>query len=135
MLPVLMFPQFDPVLVHLGPLAVRWYALAYIAGIVIGIQLLKRLVTWAPRVASPELADDFLVWVTLGIVLGGRLGYVLFYQPMAFLAHPAQIDHSAGQRQPECRECPKAHPIRCGQASGCRVSSLRVPVLPQGQSR
>ncbi|MFT8896792.1 MAG: prolipoprotein diacylglyceryl transferase [Acetobacter sp.] len=91
MLPVLMFPQFDPVLVHLGPLAVRWYALAYIAGIVIGIQLLKRLVTWTPRAATPELADDFLVWVTLGIVLGGRLGYVLFYQPMAFMAHPAQI--------------------------------------------
>ncbi|NHN87891.1 prolipoprotein diacylglyceryl transferase [Acetobacter conturbans] len=91
MLPVLMFPQFDPVLIHLGPLAIRWYALAYIAGIVIGIQLLKKLVRWTPRVATVEQADDFLVWVTLGVVFGGRLGYVLFYQPESFLAHPLQI--------------------------------------------
>ncbi|MFT8718594.1 prolipoprotein diacylglyceryl transferase [Acetobacter sp.] len=91
MLPVLMFPQFDPVLIHFGPLAIRWYALAYIAGIVLGIQVLKKLVTWTPRAATPLLADDFLVWVTLGIVLGGRLGYVLFYQPENFLAHPTEI--------------------------------------------
>ncbi|GBQ26203.1 prolipoprotein diacylglyceryl transferase [Acetobacter estunensis NRIC 0472] len=91
MLPVLMFPQFDPVLIHFGPLAIRWYALAYIAGIVLGIQLLKTLVTWAPRAATREMADDFLVWVTLGVVLGGRTGYVLFYQPEFFLTHPLHI--------------------------------------------
>lgn len=88
MLPVLLFPQFDPVLVHLGPLTIRWYALSYIVGIVLGIALLRRLVTLAPRAATPEQADDFLGWVTLGVLLGGRLGYVLFYQPGYYLTHP-----------------------------------------------
>ncbi|GBR02208.1 prolipoprotein diacylglyceryl transferase [Acetobacter oeni] len=91
MLPVLIFPQFDPVLIHLGPLAIRWYALAYIAGIILGLQLLKRIVTWAPRAATVRQADDFLTWVTLGVVIGGRLGYVLFYQPSFFLTHPLAI--------------------------------------------
>ena len=81
MLPVLMFPSFDPVAVQVGPLAIRWYALAYIAGLVLGWRLLRRLVVQAPAVATPLQADDFLTWATLGVVLGGRLGYVLFYQP------------------------------------------------------
>ena len=91
MLPVLMFPQFDPVLVHFGPLAVRWYALSYITGIVLGVILLRRLAVLAPRVATPEQADDFLTWVTLGVLLGGRLGYVLFYQPSYYLTHPVAM--------------------------------------------
>ncbi|MFT8471480.1 prolipoprotein diacylglyceryl transferase [Acetobacter persici] len=91
MLPVLLFPQFDPVLVHLGPLAIRWYALSYIVGIVLGVSLLRRLVPLAPRAATTEQADDFLGWVTLGVLLGGRLGYVLFYQPGYYLTHPLSI--------------------------------------------
>ncbi len=91
MIPVLLFPQFDPVLVQLGPLAIRWYALAYIAGIVLGWRLLRRLVQAPPAVASVLQADDFVTWATLGIVLGGRLGYVLFYQPSEFLAEPWRI--------------------------------------------
>jgi phosphatidylglycerol:prolipoprotein diacylglycerol transferase len=91
MLPVLMFPQFDPVFVHLGPLAIRWYALAYIAGIVIGLQFLRRLVVLPPKASSVAQAEDFLTWVTLGVVLGGRLGYVLFYQPSFYLTHPLAI--------------------------------------------
>jgi phosphatidylglycerol---prolipoprotein diacylglyceryl transferase len=91
MIPVLLFPQFDPVIVQVGPLAIRWYALAYIAGLLIGWRLLRRLVLWPPAVATPEQADDFLTWAVLGVVLGGRLGYVLFYQPAAYLTHPLQI--------------------------------------------
>ncbi|MCG4256325.1 prolipoprotein diacylglyceryl transferase [Acetobacter senegalensis] len=91
MLPVLLFPQFDPVLVHLGPLTIRWYALSYIAGIVLGIALLRRLVRLAPRAGTAEQADDFLGWVTLGVLLGGRLGYILFYQPGYYLTHPLAI--------------------------------------------
>ncbi|MGO3518433.1 prolipoprotein diacylglyceryl transferase [Acetobacter cibinongensis] len=91
MLPVLLFPQFDPVLVHLGPLVIRWYAISYIVGIVLGIALLRRLVVLAPRVCSPEQADDFLGWVTMGVLLGGRLGYVLFYQPGYYLTHPLSM--------------------------------------------
>jgi phosphatidylglycerol:prolipoprotein diacylglycerol transferase len=91
MLPVLLFPQFNPVIVQLGPLAIRWYALAYITGLVLGWRLVRRLVRRTPAVATPEQVDDFLTWATLGVVLGGRLGYVLFYQPGFFLAHPLQI--------------------------------------------
>jgi phosphatidylglycerol:prolipoprotein diacylglycerol transferase len=91
MIPVLLFPQFDPVLVHLGPFGIRWYALAYIAGLVAGWRLVRRLVAKSPPVATALQVDDFLTWATLGVVLGGRLGYVLFYQPTTYLAHPAQI--------------------------------------------
>ena len=90
MLPVLMFPQFDPVLLHLGPLAIRWYALAYIAGLLLGWRLVRRLVLRTPAVATAEQVDDFLSWAVFGVVLGGRLGYVLFYQPGYYLHHPLQ---------------------------------------------
>ena len=91
MIPVLLFPQFDPVIVQIGPFGIRWYALAYIAGLVLGWRLLRRLVRQAPAVATTVQADDFLTWATLGVVLGGRLGYVLFYQPGVYLAHPGMI--------------------------------------------
>jgi phosphatidylglycerol:prolipoprotein diacylglycerol transferase len=91
MLPVLMFPQFDPVIVQFGPIAIRWYALAYITGLLIGWRMVRHLVQKSPVVADPLQVDDFLTWATLGVVLGGRLGYVLFYQPTRFLAHPAEI--------------------------------------------
>ena len=91
MLPFLIFPQFDPVLVQIGPLAIRWYALAYITALVVGWRLVRRLAQRSPVVASPEQVDDFLTWATLGVVIGGRVGYVLFYQPERFLAEPLQI--------------------------------------------
>ena len=88
MIPVLLFPGFDPVLIQLGPLAIRWYALAYIGSLLLGSRILRRLVQLDPPVATTLQADDFLTWVTLGVVLGGRLGYVLFYQPAKYLADP-----------------------------------------------
>ena len=91
MIPVLLFPQFDPVLIQVGPLAIRWYALAYITSLLIGWRLVRGLAARAPAVANPLQVDDFLTWATLGVVLGGRLGYVLFYQPGRFLAAPWQI--------------------------------------------
>ncbi|MDR3538174.1 MAG: prolipoprotein diacylglyceryl transferase [Acetobacteraceae bacterium] len=91
MIPVLLFPQFDPVIVQLGPFAIRWYALAYIAGLVSGWRLVRRLVAKPPVVATALQVDDFLTWATLGVVLGGRLGYVLFYQPTTYFAHPGMI--------------------------------------------
>ena len=84
------FPEFDPVLIHLGPLPIRWYALAYIAGIVLGWWYATRLVKtprlWAggkPPLTGPQL-DDLVFWIVLGIILGGRFGYALFYQPQLF---------------------------------------------------
>jgi phosphatidylglycerol:prolipoprotein diacylglycerol transferase len=75
----------------LGPFAVRWYAIAYIAGLVIGWRYCLALATKPPQVARPQDVDDFLFWATLGVVLGGRLGYVLFYNLAEYLQHPIQI--------------------------------------------
>ena len=82
------FPMIDPVLIQIGPFAIRWYALAYIAGIVLGWQLARRLVVQSPKVSTPDQVDDFVTWVTLGIILGGRFGYVLFYRPGYYLTAP-----------------------------------------------
>ena len=87
----LAFPNIDPVLIQIGPFPIRWYALAYIAGLLIGWRVLRRLAEGPPRVASMQDADDFLVWATLGVVLGGRIGYVVFYQLGYFFDHPAKI--------------------------------------------
>ena len=90
------FPIFDPVAITIGPFAIRWYALAYIGGIVLGWiyarAILKSERVWggpAP-ISLPEL-DDFILWVTLGIILGGRTGYVLFYNLPFFIEHPGEI--------------------------------------------
>ena len=84
------FPEFDPVLIQLGPLPIRWYALAYVAGIVLGWWYASRLAKterlWAggkSPVTGPQL-DDLVLWITLGVILGGRFGYALFYKPAMF---------------------------------------------------
>ena len=86
----LVFPNIDPVLIQIGPFGIRWYALAYIAGIVTGWWWCKRLLGRPPDVLKPEKFDDFVLWATLGIVLGGRLGYVLFYRPGFYLENPLE---------------------------------------------
>ena len=90
MLPVVAFPAIDPVAVEIGPVAIRWYALAYLAGLVLGWRLARRLAAAAPPVMRPERVDDLLAWMVLGVVVGGRLGYVLFYRPGYYLAHPLE---------------------------------------------
>jgi phosphatidylglycerol:prolipoprotein diacylglycerol transferase len=79
------------VAIHLGPFAIRWYALAYITGILLGWRYALRLIEQPPRFMSRLALDDFIVWVTLGIIVGGRLGYVFFYKPSMYLADPAEI--------------------------------------------
>ena len=90
------FPVFDPVAISIGPIAIRWYALAYIGGIVLGWiyarSLVKKERLWGgPAPITPVQLDDFILWVTIGIILGGRTGYVLFYNPAYFAQHPAEI--------------------------------------------
>jgi phosphatidylglycerol:prolipoprotein diacylglycerol transferase len=85
------FPDIDPVAIQIGPLAIRWYALAYIAGLIGGWQYCLRLATRPPNVVTPKHIDDFMVWATVGVVLGGRLGFVIFYQPTHYLSNPGEI--------------------------------------------
>ncbi|MEC8282475.1 MAG: prolipoprotein diacylglyceryl transferase, partial [Pseudomonadota bacterium] len=91
MLPVIAFPAIDPIALQLGPLAIRWYALAYIAGILLGWRYASWLAGRRGAAIPPQAFDDFVMWATLGIILGGRLGYVFFYKPFYFLANPAEI--------------------------------------------
>ena len=97
MLPaVIAYPQIDPVAISLGPLPIRWYAIAYIAGLLLGWAYARRLAgddrLWGD-VARPSVIslDDLLVYAALGVVVGGRLGYVLFYNPSFYLANPEEI--------------------------------------------
>jgi phosphatidylglycerol:prolipoprotein diacylglycerol transferase len=85
------YPHIDPVAIALGPLAIRWYALAYIVGLVLGWRYCVLLAKRPPAVITTEALDDLLVWVTFGVVLGGRTGYVLFYRPGYYIENPLDI--------------------------------------------
>ena len=96
-LAALAFPDIDPVALHLGPLAVHWYGIGYVVGIVFAWWYARRLVA-NPRLWGPDGApisavdlDDFVTWSAIGVVLGGRLGYILFYDLGPMLADPARI--------------------------------------------
>ena len=89
---MLVHPQFDPVAIHLGPLGIHWYGLMYLIGF-LGVLFLGK---WRIRrnpdgIVSERDLDDMLFYGALGVILGGRLGYVLFYQPDHFLQHPLEI--------------------------------------------
>jgi phosphatidylglycerol:prolipoprotein diacylglycerol transferase len=91
------FPDLDPVIFQIGPFALRWYALAYVAGIALGwwygVRLVKSQRIWGTGAApiTQAQADDLILWITLGIILGGRLGYVLFYRPDLIWTNPLEV--------------------------------------------
>ena len=91
------FPMIDPVLIQIGPLAIRWYALAYVAGILLGWRYAVRLVRdarlWGAQTPTATAAqiDDLVLWITLGVILGGRVGYVLFYDARLIWTDPLEI--------------------------------------------
>lgn len=94
---VLPFPMINPVAVDIGPFPLRWYALAYIAGFIFGWLYLRAMVSqeafWRPGQPRPSLGaiDDLLVYVAFGVIIGGRLGHVLIYDPGFYIAHPLEI--------------------------------------------
>jgi phosphatidylglycerol:prolipoprotein diacylglycerol transferase len=89
---MLIHPQFDPVALHLGPLAIRWYGLMYLLAFAFVLILGRYRIKTRPDSGwTTRELDDVLFYGVLGVVLGGRLGYVLFYQPAHFLAHPLEI--------------------------------------------
>ena len=85
------FPAIDPVLFEIGPFAVRWYALAYVAGFLLGWWLVRALVRRHPAGVSAKDVDDYLTWAVVGVIVGGRIGYVLVYNLPYFAANPAEI--------------------------------------------
>ena len=90
----LTFPDFDPVAIAIGPLQIRWYALAYLSGFILGWLYALKIVKWdESRGLRPNRTDidDFLPFAVLGVILGGRIGYTLFYQPSYYFSHPQEI--------------------------------------------
>lgn len=88
----IVFPAIDPVAVSVGAFSIHWYALSYVAGILLGwwyMGLLNK--KYDPPVFSQKAYDDFVLWAVFGIILGGRLGYVLFYNPNYYFSHPSEI--------------------------------------------
>ena len=88
---VIPYPAIDPVFLQFGPVAIRWYSLAYIAGILLAWRYMLALAKHPPQPAGAADIDDFMVWAILGVVLGGRLGYVIFYKPEFYLDNPLAI--------------------------------------------
>lgn len=88
---MMIHPQFDPVLISIGPLAIRWYALSYIVGFILFTILGRHRIAQGNSVFTKETLDDFLTWGILGVILGGRIGYVLFYKFSDYLANPLDI--------------------------------------------
>lgn len=83
------YPDIDPVALSLGPLEIRWYALAYLTGFLLGWKYALHLAGIAANNRpTREDIDNFLPFAVLGVILGGRLGYVLFYQPSLYAANP-----------------------------------------------
>ena len=87
----MMFPEFDPVALQIGPIAIRWYALAYIVGILLAWRYCIWQAQLPPQRVSRSQLDDLMFWATIGIIAGGRLGQVLLWEPGRYLADPIQI--------------------------------------------
>ena len=93
---VIPFPVIDPIAIEIGPIAVRWYGISYMAGLLLGWYYLRKLVTdstlWNEK--SPLKAtdlDDLIIYVTIGVIVGGRLGHVFLYQPQYYITDPIAI--------------------------------------------
>ncbi len=87
----LALPPFDPVMVHLGPIKIHWYGIAYVTGILLGWGFVRRAVVKYPNGVIPIHIDDSITYLVLGIILGGRLGHVFLYDPVYYFSNPLQI--------------------------------------------
>ena len=87
----MVFPEFDPVALQIGPIAIRWYALSYIVGILLAWRYCIWCAQLPPQRVQRGQLDDLMFWCTIGIILGGRLGQVLLWEPGYYLSHPLDI--------------------------------------------
>jgi phosphatidylglycerol:prolipoprotein diacylglycerol transferase len=89
---MLTYPQFDPIALSLGPIAIRWYGLMYVVAFVLFVVLGRLHLKRRPDISiTNEQLDDLLFFGMLGVILGGRLGYVMFYKAGHYLSHPLEV--------------------------------------------
>ena len=88
---LLVHPSIDPVIVSFGIIQIRWYGIAYVLGFLLGIYLIKKINQGYQRKIKNKQIDDFFIWSVIGVILGGRIGYVLFYQTATIMTDPINI--------------------------------------------
>ncbi len=88
---MLTYPNIDPIIFQIGPLAIRWYSLAYLAGVLLGAWYIKYINNKPPSLKDLKPFDDLMFWAVIGIVIGGRIGYTIFYHPVYYLSEPIEI--------------------------------------------
>ena len=88
---LLIHPSIDPVIVSFGVIQIRWYGIAYVLGFLLGIYLIKQINQGYQKRIKNKQIDDFFIWSVIGVILGGRIGYVLFYQTATILTDPINI--------------------------------------------
>lgn len=88
---MIIFPDIDPVIISFGPLAISWYSLSYVAGILLGWAYSNKLLALSPSYVSKKNIEDFVTWLIIGVIIGGRLGHVIFYDPAKYLTNPVEI--------------------------------------------
>ena len=88
---LLIHPSIDPVIVSFGVIQIRWYGIAYVLGFLLGVYLLKQINQNYQRKVENEQIDSFFIWSVIGVIVGGRIGYVLFYQTATILTNPINI--------------------------------------------
>ncbi|MGC6391752.1 MAG: prolipoprotein diacylglyceryl transferase [Alphaproteobacteria bacterium] len=88
---MLQYPFIDPIALSIGPIDIRWYALAYLFGLILGWLYARRMARKMPHVITVDQLDDLLSWIAMGVIIGGRLGYVLFYNAPYYVEHPWEI--------------------------------------------
>jgi len=87
----MIFPDINPVALHIGPITIYWYGIAYVVGILLGLSYAKKLSMKYSLDLTTKLLDDYLVYLIIGIILGGRIGYILIYDPMMYFADPVAM--------------------------------------------
>ena len=88
---MLEFPNINPIIISFDPLAISWYSLSYVVGIILGWYYIAKLIEKKYSRLKKQHIDDFITWVIIGIIIGGRLGYVIFYDPIKYFSNPIEI--------------------------------------------
>ncbi len=88
---IFLHPAIDPSIFSFGPFHLRWYSLAYIAGFILGLYFIKRINNKRRNKLTNKIIEDFFIWSIIGVIIGGRFGYILFYQPNIIFTNPIEI--------------------------------------------